>query len=63
MHVLDWKDPTLALPSLGAGRWVARSWPEGKALELVRTAGGMMVTLPTGTGADQMDRLVVLTRR
>ena len=63
IHVLDWKDPTLALPPLGAGRWRARSWPEGKALELVQTAGGMMLTLPAGAGADQPDKVVLLTRR
>ncbi len=61
VHVLDWKDPTLALPSLGPGRWTARSWPDGKALALVQTAGGMMLTLPPVT--EQPDRVVVLTRR
>lgn len=61
VHVLDWTDATLALPSLGAGRWVARSWPDGKALELVRTAGGVMLTLPPAS--EQPDRVVVLTRR
>ena len=59
VHVLDWKDETLALPL--PGRWSARSWPEGTALALTASPGGVTVAVPSGT--DRADRIIVLTRR
>ena len=61
VHVLDWKDPTLALPALGVGRWKARMWPTGAAVQLTTSNGGMMLTLPAE--ADSFDRIVALTTR
>jgi alpha-L-fucosidase len=60
VHVLDWSDPTLALPSLGAGRWSAKSWPDGKALQVMPAAGGVTITVPAG---ESPDRIVALIRR
>src|SRR3989442_3330648 len=50
VHVLEWSDPTLALPSLGAGRWRAKSWPDGKVLQVMQATGGVTITLPAGGG-------------
>jgi len=58
--VLDWSDPTLALPSLGGGRWRAKSWPEGKVQRVTQVAGGVTITLPAG--GESFDRIVALTR-
>jgi len=60
VHVLDWSDPTLALPSLGGGRWRAMSWPDGKSLQVTQVQGGVTLTLPAG--AESFDRIVALTR-
>src|SRR5256712_5745855 len=61
VHVLDWSDPTLALPSLGAGRWRAKSWPDGKVLQVMQATGGVTITLPAG-GAPA-ERIAARTHR
>src|SRR2546426_8023163 len=60
VHVLDWSDPTLALPSLGGGRWKARMWPSGVPLAVTQSANGVTLTLPSG--GDTPDRIVALTK-
>ena len=60
VHVLDWSDPTLALPSLGAGRWKARMWPSGAAVAVTQSVNGVTLTLPSG--GDTPDRIVALTK-
>jgi alpha-L-fucosidase len=61
VHVLDWSDPTLALPPLGAGRWKARMWPNGAPVTVVMSKDGLTITLPAA--ADSFDRIVALTTR
>jgi len=56
VHVLDWNDPTLALPVL-AGTWKAKSW-DGKPLSLTQ---GFTLTLPAAS--DAPDRVVVLVKQ
>ena len=63
VHVLDWGDPTLALPSLGAPAraWRAQTWPERTPLPLTKTDRGITLTLPADTSSP--DRIVVLIPR
>jgi len=61
VHVLDWNDPTLALPSLGAGRWKARMWPGGAPVTVVMSRDGLTITLPAA--AESFDRIVALTTK
>ena len=61
LHVLDWSDPILALPTLGAGTWKARSWPDGSPVQLSVAGDGVTLTLPQGSEAP--DRIIALTRR
>src|SRR5439155_20689292 len=60
VHVLEWSDPTLALRSLGAGRWKARMWPNGAPVAVTQSANG--VTLTLAEGGDTPDRIVALTK-
>jgi alpha-L-fucosidase len=60
VHVLEWGDRLLALPPLGAGRWKARMWPGGEALQLTASRDGLTLTLPAG--GESPDRIVVLTK-
>jgi alpha-L-fucosidase len=60
VHVLDWSDPTLALPPPGAGRWRARMWPGGAPVAVTQSEAGVTLTLPAGD--DSPDRIIVLTR-
>jgi alpha-L-fucosidase len=60
VHVLDWGDPTLALPPLGTRAWRAQAWPERRPLPLTKTDQGIMLTLPAATSPD---RIVVLIPR
>ena len=59
LHVLDWADRVLALPSLGAGKWKAKSWPDGRPLHVTQSNEGMSVDLPVG---ESPDRIVVLIK-
>jgi len=61
VHVLDWSDPALALPAPGAGKWKARMWPGGKAVQVSASRDGLTLTLPAG--AESVDRIVALTTR
>src|SRR6267143_80942 len=60
VHVLDWSDPILALPSLGAGRWKATSWPDGNVLQVTQSTDGLTIVLPAV--GESPDRIVALTR-
>lgn len=59
VHVLDWNDPTLALPSL-EGKWKARSW-EGKPVTLTQSTAGFALRLPVESAA--ADRVIVLIKQ
>jgi alpha-L-fucosidase len=61
LHVLDWSDPIIALPTLGVGTWRARSWPDGSPVHLSVAGDGVTLTLPKGSEAP--DRIISLTRR
>ena len=61
LHVLDWKDRTLALPPLGARAWRAQAWPERRPLPLTKTDRGITLTLPADTSSP--DRIVALIPR
>jgi alpha-L-fucosidase len=61
LHVLDWSDPILALPTLGVGTWKARSWPDGSPVHLSVAGDSVTLTLPKGSEAP--DRIISLTRR
>ncbi|HYX81859.1 MAG TPA: hypothetical protein VE714_05655, partial [Gemmatimonadales bacterium] len=57
VHVLDWKDPVLALPL--AGRWKGRILPAGTPVAITRSGDGLVLQIPS---ADIPDRVIVLTR-
>jgi alpha-L-fucosidase len=57
VHVLDWKDPLLALPL--AGRWNARMLATGTPVPITRSGDGLVLQIPS---ADVPDRVIVLTR-
>jgi len=59
VHILDWPDRTLALPSLGASVVRARMLVGGEAVPVVQGASGITLTLPQAA-ADEPDRIVVL---
>jgi alpha-L-fucosidase len=61
VHVLDWSDPTLALPSPGAGKWKAKSWPDGRVLQVTQSKEGITIALPADD--ESPDRIVMLTVR
>ncbi|HEV2672497.1 MAG TPA: alpha-L-fucosidase [Gemmatimonadales bacterium] len=59
VHVLDWSDPTLAVPL--TGRWKARSWPDGRAVEVTESRGAVTIAVPAA--GDSPDRIIALTKR
>jgi alpha-L-fucosidase len=61
VHVLDWPDSILAIPSPGAGKWQAKSWPDGRVLRLTQSNNGLSIALPADR--ESPDRIVALTRR
>lgn len=58
IHVLDWPDPVLALPSLDARVRRARMLADGADVPFTQTAAGVTLTLPPASG--EPDRVVVL---
>jgi alpha-L-fucosidase len=64
VHVLDWPDRVLALPTLGARVVGARMFATGERVEARQSETGVVLTLPAGSqtsGAEDPDRVVVLT--
>jgi alpha-L-fucosidase len=59
VHVLDWPDRTLALPSLNARIRGARMLVGGAAVPFTQSEAGVTLTLPPAA-ADEPDRVVVL---
>ena len=59
VHVLDWQDRSLALPSLGATVLRARMLDGGESVLVAQSDNGVTLTLPTGRTEDP-DRVVVL---
>ncbi len=62
VHVLDWPDRVLALPSLGALVTRASMLVGGAPVGVSETDAGVTLTLPAG-GASEPDRVVVLVTR
>ncbi len=61
VHVLDWPDRVLALPTLGAPVIGARMLATGQPVDVRQSEGGVALTLPPGAAAvDDPDRVVVL---
>jgi alpha-L-fucosidase len=61
IHVLDWPDSILAIPSPGPGKWQARSWPAGRTLQVTQSNVGLSIALPADR--DSPDRIVMLLHR
>jgi alpha-L-fucosidase len=61
VHVLDWPDRTLALPSFGA-RVLSATTLNGARIPFVQSEAGIVLTLPVSSG-DEPDRVVVLETR
>jgi alpha-L-fucosidase len=62
VHVLDWPDRVLALPSLGGSVVGARMLVTGERVEVRQAEAGVALTLPANRGGtDDPDRVVVLT--
>ena len=59
VHVLDWPDPQLALPSLGVRVRSVYVLRDKTALRFQESATGVTVTLPAA-GANEPDRVIVL---
>ena len=59
VHVLDWPDQALALPSLGRRVARARMLVGGEAVPVSETAAGITLTLPSAP-PEEPDRVVVL---
>ena len=59
VHVLDWSDPVLALPSWGRRVVSARMLDGGAAVDVQQSPGGITLTLPRSP-ANTHDRVVVL---
>jgi alpha-L-fucosidase len=64
VHVLDWPDPTLAIPDIGARVLRASMLKGGASVPVVQSPAAVTLTLPPARG-DEPDRVVVLvtTRR
>jgi alpha-L-fucosidase len=58
VHVLDWRDPTLALPPLDARIRAARMLVDGTDVAFTQSAEGVTLALPPAGG--EPDRVVVL---
>jgi alpha-L-fucosidase len=56
VHVLDWKDPVLAVPLPGS--WKARAWPNGATVAITRSGHGLVLQLPDSNAPD---RVIALT--
>lgn len=59
VHVLDWRDPTLALPPLGGRVLRATMLGAGDRVPVTESPDGVVVSLPPAS-ADQPDRVVVV---
>jgi len=59
VHVLDWADPTLAIPDLGARVLHASMLKGGASVPIVQSPPGVTLTLPPAD-TDEPDRVIVL---
>jgi alpha-L-fucosidase len=61
VHVLDWLDPTLALPALEGRIRRATRLDTGEPVPFTQSADGVVLTLPPAT-SETYDRVIVLER-
>jgi hypothetical protein len=65
VHVLEWADRVLALPTLGRGGGTrvvgATMFVTGERVEVRQSEAGVVLTLPARGGGSDPDRVVVLT--
>jgi alpha-L-fucosidase len=59
VHVLDWSDRALSIPSLGARVVTASMLATGASVPVSQTDDSVTLTLPSSTG-DEPDRVIVL---
>jgi len=59
VHVLDWSDRVLSIPSLGARVVTASMLATGTSVPVSQTDDSLTLTLPSSTG-DEPDRVIVL---
>jgi len=62
VHVLDWSDRVLSIPSLGARVVTASMLATGTSVPVSQTDDSVTLTLPSSTG-DEPDRVIVLRIR
>jgi len=60
VHILDWADRTLAIPSWGARVTGATLLATGERVGVVQTDEAVVLTLPSADAANDFDRVVVL---
>ena len=58
--VLDWRDPLLAIPLVGARVTRATMLISGAAVNFEQTSDGVRLTLPKDNGVGEPDRVIVL---
>ena len=65
VHVLDWPDPVLSIPPVGARVLHARALSTGQALRVTQSAAGITIQLPppSATAEPSPDRVIVLETR
>ncbi len=57
LHVLDWPDPVLAMPSLGGRVKSATAMKNGARVEVVENEYGLLVRIPRDA-VDQYDTVI-----
>jgi alpha-L-fucosidase len=62
VHVLDWADPVLSIPSVGGRVTRATALASGETVPFSQTADAVTLELPAG-GVNEPDRVVVLVRQ
>jgi alpha-L-fucosidase len=61
VHVLDWHDPLLGLPTV-SGIKTANLFSSGTPVSFENVADGLLLHLPKQTSADGVDTVIVLDR-
>ena len=62
VHLLDWPDRTISIPSFGAPILRASMLASGEPVKVAETQTGITLTLPATSG-DEPDRVILLERK